>query len=108
MTIDDKMKYEKLHYNINKEAAKISTLSSCEIDKCEYLTGKEILLSDQNSIIKQAKFTYSPLGKASTKQMKTIEDQWVKQVEALKALIPMENKDDIKSIKDLKLKAENY
>ena len=52
MTIDDKMKYEKLQYNINKEAAKISTLSSCEIDKCEYLTGKEILLSDQNSIIK--------------------------------------------------------
>ena len=40
--------------------------------------------------------------------MKAIEDQWVKQVEALKALIPMENKDEIKSIKDLKLKAENY
>ena len=97
MTIDDKMKDEKLQCNINKEAAKISALLPCEIDKCEYLTGKEILPSDQNSIIKQAKFTYSPLGKASTKQMETIEDQWMKQVEALKALIPMENKDDIKS-----------
>ena len=46
-----------------------------KIGKYEYLTGEEILLSDQKQIIKQAKFTYSPLGKAFEKQIKTIEDQ---------------------------------
>ena len=86
MTIDDKIKYEKLQYDINREAAKISALSSGKIDKYEYLTGKEILLFDQSRIIEQAKFTYSPLSKAFGKQIKTIEDQGIKQVEALKAL----------------------
>ena len=37
--------------------------------------GDEILPSDQRRVIEQAKFTYSPLGKASVKQTKTIEDQ---------------------------------
>ena len=46
-----------------------------KIGKYEYLTGEEILLSDQKQIIKQAKFTYSPLGKAFEKQIKKIEDQ---------------------------------
>ena len=64
MTIDDKIKYEKLQYDINREAAKISALSSGKIDKYEYLTSKEILRFDQSRIIEQAKFTYSPLSKA--------------------------------------------
>ena len=55
------------------------------MDKYEYLTGEEILPSDQSRIIEQAKFAYSPLEKAFQKQMKTIEDQGMKQVEALKA-----------------------
>ena len=88
MTIDDKIKDEKLQYDINIEAAKISVLSSGEIDKYEYLTGEEILPSDQSRIIEQAKFTYSPLGKAFKKQIKTIEEQGKKQVEALKILKP--------------------
>ena len=54
--------------------------------KYEYLTGEEILSSNQKQIIEQAKFTYSPLGKAFEKQIKTIEDQGKKQVEALKDL----------------------
>ena len=41
----------------------------------EYLTGENILPSNQQQIIEQAKFTYSPLGKAFEKQTKTIEDQ---------------------------------
>ena len=57
MTIDDKIKDEKLQYNINREAAKISALSSGKIDKYEYLTGEEILPSDESRIIEQAKFT---------------------------------------------------
>ena len=39
MAIDDKIKDEKLQYNINREAAKISALSSGKIDKYEYLKG---------------------------------------------------------------------
>ena len=75
MTIEDQVKDEKLQYDINKEAAKISALSSGKIDKYEYLTGAEILPSNQQEIIQQAKFTYSPLGKPFEKQIKTIEDQ---------------------------------
>ena len=75
MTIEDRIKDEKLQYDINREASKISALSSGKIDKYEYLTGKEILPPNQQQIIEQAKFTYSPLGKAFEKQTKTIEDK---------------------------------
>ena len=67
MTIDDKIRDEKLHYDIKREAAKISAISSRKIDKYEYLTGEEILPSDQSRIIEQAKFTYSPFGKGFEK-----------------------------------------
>ena len=60
MTINYQIKNEKLQYNINREAAKISALSSGKLHKYEYLTGE------------QTKFTYSPLGKAFDKQIKTI------------------------------------
>ena len=75
MTIEDQIKDEKLQYDINREAAKISALSSGKIDKYEYLTGEEILPSNQQQIIQQAKLNYPPLGKAIEKQIKTIEDQ---------------------------------
>ena len=61
MTIDDQIEDEKLQYDINREAAKISALSSGKIDKYEYLTGEEILPSNQKQITEQAKFTNSPL-----------------------------------------------
>ena len=83
MTIEDQIKDEKLQYDINREPAKISALSSGKIDKYEYFTGKEILPSNQQQIIQQAKFTYSPLGKAFEKQTKTIEDLGKKQVKAI-------------------------
>ena len=60
---------EKLQYNIKREASKISVLSS-EIDKYEYLECEEICSSDQNRMIQQAKFSYSPLGKTLEKQTK--------------------------------------
>ena len=59
MTIEDQIRDEKLPYDINREAAKISALSSGNIDKYGYLTGEEILPSNQQQIIEQAKFTYS-------------------------------------------------
>ena len=92
MTTEDQIKDEKLQYDINREAAKISALSSGKIDKYEYLTGEEILPSNQQQIIEQTKFTYSPLGKAFEKQTKTIQDQGKKQVGALAYLIPRETK----------------
>ena len=77
MTLDDKIRDEKLQYDINREAAKISALSSGKIDKYEYLTCEEILHPDQRRVIEQAKFAYSSLGKAFEKQTKTIEGQGI-------------------------------
>ena len=86
MTINDQIRDEKLQQDINKETAKISALSSGKIHKYEYRTGEGILPSNQQQIIEQAKFIYSPLGKAFEKQIKTIEDQREKQIDALKDL----------------------
>ena len=83
MTTDDQIKSEKLQYDINREATKISALSSGKFDKYEYVTGEEILPSNKQQIIEQAEFTYSPLGKAFEKQTKTIEDQGEKQRKAI-------------------------
>ena len=97
MAIEDQIKDENLQYDINREAAKISALSSGKIDKYEYVTGEEILPSNQQQIIQQAKFNYSPLGKAFEKQTKTIEDQGKKQVKAIqdKQIVNI-NKNDYK------------
>ena len=86
MTINDKIRDEKLQYGINREAAKISALSSGKTHKDGYLTGEDILPFNQQQIIEQARFTYTPLGKAFEKQIKTIEDHCKKQVDALNTL----------------------
>ena len=83
MTIEDQIIDEKLQYDINREAGKISALSSGKIDKYEYFTGEEILPLNQQQIIQQAKFNYSPFGKAFEKQIKTIENQRKKQIKAI-------------------------
>ena len=97
MTIDDQIKYEKLQYDINREAAKISALSSGKFNKYEYFTGEEVLPSNKQQIIEQAKFEYSPLGKAFEKQTKTIEDQGKKQIKAIQ-----DNKQQLISDNDYK------
>ena len=56
MTIDDQIKDEKFQYDINREAAKMSALSSVIFNKYEYLTGEEVLPSNKQQIIEQAKF----------------------------------------------------
>ena len=91
MTIDHQIRDGKLQYNINREAAKISALSSKKINKYEYLTGEEILPYNHKQIIEQAEFTYSPLGKAFEKQIKAIADEGEKQAEALKNLTKKTN-----------------
>ena len=66
MTIDDQIRDEKLHYDINREAAKIPALSLGKI--------MNILLIKIYYHLINSKFSYSPLGKAFEKQIKTIED----------------------------------
>ena len=97
MAINDQIRDEKLQYDINREAAKISALSSGKIQKYEYLTGEDILPFNQQQIIEQARFTYSLLGKAFQKQIKTIEDQGQKKVDALENL---KLKEETKPIED--------
>ena len=82
-TIYENIRYEKLQNDINREAAIISSLSSGEIEKYEYLSGKLISPSDQSTVIEQAKFSYSPLEKAFEKQIKPIESQVEKQIKTL-------------------------
>ena len=70
MRINDQIRDEKLRYDINREAAKISALSWDKIYKYEYLTGGDILPSNQQQIIEQARFIYSPLVKRFRKTNK--------------------------------------
>ena len=101
MKINDQIRHEKLQYDINREASKISASSSGNIQKYEYLTGEDILPSNQQQIIEQAKFTYSPLGKAFEKQIKTIEDQGEKQIKAI------QDQGQLKTIKNNAYDAED-
>ena len=109
MTINDQIRDEKLQNDINREPAKISASSSGKINEYEYLTGKDILPSNQQQIIGQARLTYSSMGKAFEKQIKTIEDQGQKQVDALKSL---KTKEQTKAItyddESLEQKEESY
>ena len=83
MTINNQIRDEKLQYDINRKAAEMSVLSSSKIVKYENLTSKEILPSNRQQIIEQAKFIYSPLGKVFEKQIKTIKDQGEKQIKTI-------------------------
>ena len=137
MIIRLEMRDQKLQYDINREAAKISALSSRKIDKYEYLTGEEILQSDQSRIIEQVTFTYSPLRKSfwktnknnwrkqkktswSFKSFKTRGKKWHKSIDGLfpsELMRTNEIKNEINNIKkwknktnqkDLKYKTKNY
>ena len=101
MTLEDQIRDEKLQYDINREVAEISALSSGKTGRYEYLTGEEILPSNQQQITEQAKFTYSNLGKAFEKQVKTIENQFKKQIDALADL-------KLKEIKPRETKPNKY
>ena len=71
MTINDKIRDEKLQYDINRETAKISALSSEKIDN---LSGEEILSPDQRRVIEQAKFAYSPMAKLLKNKQKQLKN----------------------------------
>ena len=63
--LDRKIKQNESQYDLDREAAKISALSSNNLDKYELLTGEDLDLKP--STIEQAKFEYSPLGKVFNK-----------------------------------------
>ena len=73
MTINDQIRDGKIQDDIYRKVTEISALSSGKIDKYQYLTGEETILSNQQQILEEAKFTYSPLGKAFEKQIKQLE-----------------------------------
>ena len=66
--------FQIIRLDINREATKISELSSGKIDKYRYLIGKETLSPNQSRMKKQAKSTYSPLGKAFENQINITEN----------------------------------
>ena len=84
MATDDTFRDEKLQYNINREAVKALALSSGKIYKYEYLTGEEILPTNQSRVMEPAKFTYFLLGKGFEKQIKTLVKQRENQIKAIK------------------------
>ena len=77
MKIDDKIRNEKLKYDINREVTKISKLSA-QTDKYDDHTDEEILPFDQRT-----ELSYSPLRKMFQKQIKTIQNQGEKQIQAI-------------------------
>ena len=80
MTIDDKIRDEKLQCDINREVAKTSALSSGKIDKYEYLTGEDILLPYERSLLF---LLQEKLLKNKQTNKKTIKDQGEKQLKAI-------------------------
>ena len=63
--LDDKIRANKAQHELDREAAKISALSSGELEKYEYLTGED--LGYKPDVIQKANFEYSPLGKVFNK-----------------------------------------
>ena len=59
--LDRKITQNEAQYDLDRKAAKISALSSNNLDKCKYLTGEDLGLKP--SAVEQAKCEYSPLGK---------------------------------------------
>ena len=62
---DDKIRTSKAQYDLDRQAAKISALSSGELEKYEYLSGED--LGYKPDIVQKAKFEYSPLGQVFNK-----------------------------------------
>ena len=98
--LDRKIKQNEAQYDLDRKAAKISALSSKNLDKYEYLTGED--LNYKPSTVEQAKFDYSPLSKFFNKGLKE-ED---KKERLLKKLKNIEDKSE-QQLKAIKIKNEN-
>ena len=71
--LDDKIKQNQADYDLYRQNAKISALSSGELDKYEYLTGED--LGYRPDLVQKAKFEYSLLGQAFNKGLDSNEKQ---------------------------------
>ena len=78
--LDNKIWSNQSQYNLDRQNAKISALSSGELDKYEYLTSED--LGYKPDVVQKAKFEYSPLGQVFNKGLKTDEKQvgWLKRL----------------------------
>ena len=93
--LDDKIKLNQVQYDLDRKAVKISVLSSKELDKCEYLTGKD--LGYKTRVLEKAKFEHSGLGKVFNKGL----DEKNKKEGLLNRLKKIEDKNErLKTIKD--------
>ena len=86
--LDNKIKANKTQYELNREAATISALSSGELKKYEYLTGED--LGYKPDVFQKTKFEYSPLGKVFNKGL----DESDKKEGLLKRLKSIEGKNE--------------
>ena len=71
--LDRKIKQNESQYDLGREAATVSALSSNNLDKYELLTGEDLGLKP--STLKQTKFEYSPLGKVFDKGLSKNENK---------------------------------
>ena len=94
--LDGKIMQNEAQYDLDRKAAKISALSSKNLDKYEYLTGEDLDLKP--STIEQAKFEYSPLDIIFNKEMKK-DDQKEGLFKRLKN-IKGKNEEQLKAIED--------
>ena len=94
--LDRKIMQNEAQYDLDRKAAKISALSSKNLDKYEYLTGED--LNYKPSTVEQAKFDYSPLGKIFKKRLKE-EDKKEGLLKKLKN-IEGKNEEELKAIED--------
>ena len=108
--LDNKIRSNQVQYDLDRSNAKISALSSGELDKYEYLTGED--LGYKPDVVQKAKFEYSRLGQACNKglekdekqkgllkRLKNIEDKADEQLLAIKD--SKDNKDDQLSMKSI-------
>ena len=86
--LDNKIRSNQVQYDLDRQNAKISALSSDELDKYEYLTGED--LGYKPDVVQKAKFEYSSLGQVFNKGLDTSE----KQVVLLSRLKNIEDKTD--------------
>ena len=98
--LDRKIKQNKAQYNIDRKAAKISAFSSDNLDKYRYLTFED--LGYKISVIEQARFEYSPLGKIFNKRL-TEEDKKEGLLKRLR-IIEVKNEEQLKAIEDQRKK----
>ena len=98
--LDKKILQNEAQYDLDRKAAKIFALTSNNLDKYEYLTGEDLALKP--SIVEQAKFEYSPLGKIFNKGLDKYDKKegLLKRLKNIEGKIKSKNKKESKPIKN--------